>query len=388
MRRLFFHLILVIVISQVSNISAGDIDGDLQRLKKLKKIPLKKWQTIANGTSPWPEEIFPISHWSKAEKEKLPSTFWKKIAKYERKWPEYIDHERKLFRKEYGPRFGNIYDIYLHEQREMLKPGYRTPESPVTTKKTLRRLVDVSHLRADYFNKIKGSSVGNIRLFSYKLGKLRIIPFDIIEFTSKDSAVLTSGPEANPKDGDGIFSGNDKLFFMAADAGHRLPVEYISKKYPTVKRVQEIEILYAKDKEKGWVYVAEIKEGKPELSPFDYIVFNPDVSITYTPFCYNQCEPRELDGKIRPTLKASTWCQAPSIGGIPFDVHERLRVRIKLKFVLGSTSDNEDELNVSFRAWTQGRVVNFARSVFEVSTPLGIGAPIVFDDVIASSVQR
>ncbi len=381
MRKLIFHIIWIFFIFQVTHIAADDFD----RLEKLKKISQKKWLRIANGKEPWPEEIFPISHWSEEEKNKLPSSLWNKISEYERTWPEYISNEMNLFKKEFGDRYKNIYDLYLHEQSEMLKPGFSTPKHPVIKRKTLRRLIDVAHLHAKYFKNIVGTTTKNIRLFSYRMGRLRVIPFDVIEFTSTDRVVLTDGPEANPDDGDGIFNGNDRLFFMAADAGHKLSVEYIAKIYPTVKKIQEIEISFEKDDEKGWVYAVEIKTSEPGISPFDYTVFNPELSIIYTPFSYNQCEPRYFKGKIRSTLKLSTWCTAPNLGGIPFDVHQRLRVRIKLKYILGSTRDNEDELDVIWRAWFQGKVVNFIRAVFEVSTPLGIGAPIVFDDAIVTS---
>ncbi len=364
-------------------ISVADA-GDLERLNALKNIPAARWDRIAAGQEPWPAEIFPLSYWPDEERKKLPPEYLVKLQECEKKWPEFISAQSNFFKEEYGPSAGNIYQLFLKEQAEMKKPGYSAAAPPVTAKKTLSRLIDVVYLQAKNFRAIEGASLGRVRLFSFRQDRLRIIPFDIIEFTDADRAVLPLGPEGNPGEGDGIFRNNDKLFFMAVDAGHRINIDYIRKKYPAAKKIKELELSYSKDGEIGWVYIAAFESGEPALSPLDNIEFHPEYNIYYSPFCYNQCEPRKTGGRIAPTLKVSTWASAPNIGGIPFDFHRRLRIRIRLTYILGSTEDDEDYCNVTWRAWYLGRVVNYNRAAWKVSTPLGIGAPVVFDDVVAS----
>lgn len=368
-------------------ISLSVYAGDAERLNALKNISKARWDKIASGLEPWPAELFPISYWPEDERKKLPPEYLLKLQEREKKWPLIIEREAKLFKKEYGSSVRNLYDLFLKEQAEMKNPEYNTPVQPVKAKKSLRRLIDIVYLQAKYFKNIQGTPLNRVRVFSYRQDKLRVIPFDILEFTDADAAVLPFGSEGNPKDGDNIFSNNDKLFFMAADSGHQISINYVKEKYPSAKKVQELEISYAKDKERSWVYVASFDQNEPELSPIDNIEFDPEYDITYTPFCYNQCEPREMDGKIAPTLKINTWADAPSVGGIPYDIHERLRIRIKLDFVVGSTADDEDNSNVSWRAWYQGRVINYNRAAWKVSTPLGIGAPVVFNDIVESCLS-
>lgn len=380
MRRPLISVILLLMF-----ISFSAYSGESGKIAAVRRISGEKLRELSGGEKPWPEELFPLSYWSAEERKKLPSAYWKKLEAREREWPAYIKKQSRLFQKEYGPACSNLYDLFIKEKIEQRRRGYSSIKPPVKEKKSLRRLVDVAYVKANYFKKIAGRPADKIRIFSYRQDGLRVIPFDILEFTKADRVVLPSGPEGNPEDGDKIFSGNDKLFFMIADAGHRVDRVFIRGKYPGAKEIQELEISCPKTGEKGWIYAVLFDEKIPAISPFDYIEFHPDHNIFYTPFCYNQCEPRKMDDKILPTLKLSTWLSAPSIGAVPYDLHERLRIRITLKYILGSTYDNEDELNVTWRAWYQGRVIDYNRAVWEVSTPLGIGAPLVFDDVVASS---
>jgi len=360
-------------------------DDPKARFQAPKTITPEKLKQMADGTIPWPEELFPLSSWTDEETKKLPPEFWQKVRAQEKKWPEYISAQANLFRQEYGPGIRNYYDLFLEEQAEMQKPGYGKVVPPVETKKTLKRLIDLACLPAEKLGSIQGNPLNNIRVISFQGGRLRIIPFDLLEFSPAGRVVLPSGPEANPQDGDGIFNGQDQIYFMVLNAGHKVAKNYVREKFPEIKDLEEVEISHPDENEKGWVYLASFAQNPPERSPFDHIQFCPETSITLTPFSLNQTEPRKRKGKIVPTLKIRSWYAAPSIGGIPMDVFDHLRIRISLRFYIGSTSDNEDELNVSWRAWYDGQVINYNRSAWKQSTPLGIGSPVVFDDIVASS---
>jgi hypothetical protein len=355
------------------------------RIQAFKTITPEKLKQMADGTIPWPEELFPLSSWTDKEIKKFPPEFWEKLRARERKWPEYISRQAGLFRKEYGPGIKNYYDLFLEEQAEMRNPGYEKVSPPVEAKKTLKRLIDLASLPAEKMGSLQGNPAGNIRALSFKKGQLRVLPLDILEISPAGRVVLPSGPEANPQDGDGIFNGQDQVFFMVLDAGHKVAKSYVREKFPGIKDLEEVEISYPAESERGWVYLASFAQNPPERSPFDNIQFFPEVSINYNTFSLNQTEPRKLKGKIVPSLKVRSWYGAPGIGGIPVDIYDRLRVRISLKFYLGSTLDDEDYLNLSCRAWHDGQVIIYNRVAWKQSTVLGIGAPVVFADIVASS---
>ncbi len=78
----------------------------------------------------------------------------------------------------------------------------------------MKCLIDLVYIKANDFGNLQANPVDRIRVFAYKFGKLRPIPADILEFTSKNRVVLPEGSEGNPEDGDRIFSKNDMLLFM------------------------------------------------------------------------------------------------------------------------------------------------------------------------------
>ena len=362
-------------------------DDDLERLEKIQALSQQEMDAIINGEAPWPDVLFPLSMWTDKDRKmkKLPDEFWVKLREVERKWPEFINDQMQLFKKDYGPDIKNSYDLFLKEQAQLKAPDYFKIFPPVKAKKTLKRLIDLACLSANSFDKLQGVSLDKIRVLSYNQGRLRVIPFDILEFTKENRVVLPLGPEANPQDGDNVFSGNDKLFFMVIDAGDQIDTGYIKEKFPGVKEISEVEISYQKDKEKGFVYVAAFSDKAPMKSPIDYIDFYPEVGITLNLFAFNQCECRKVKGDIVPTLGIRTWASAPQIGGIPIDIHNRLRLNTTIAFRIGTKSENEDTFNIAWRAWYDGSVINYRRATWMMKTPFGIGAPTVFCDIVATT---
>jgi|GEM_PF-1016963 len=364
-------------------------DDDIKRLERLQGIPQQQWDKIINGEAPWPEELFPLSTWTDKDQKmnKLPDEFWVKLREVERKWPQFINDQMQLFKKSYGPDIKNSYDLFLREQVQLKASDYFKASPPVKARKTLKRLIDLVYFPASYLDELQGAPLDKIRVLSYTQGRLRVIPFDILEFTKEDRVVLPLGPEANPQDGDNVFNGNDKLFFMVIDAGDQIDTGYIKEKFPGLKAVQEVEISYQKDNEKGFVYVATFSDKAPTKSPIDYVEFYPEVGITVTPFVFNQCECRKVKGDIVPTLGIRTWATAPQIGGTPIDIHNRLRLYTTIAFRIGTKREREDDFNLAWRAWYDGSVMNYRRATWKMSTPLGIGAPTVFCDAVATALS-
>ncbi len=302
----------------------------------------------------------------------MPAEFWRDLRAVERSWPLYIDEQARHYQQEYGPDIRNRYDLYRHEQaHRQTGPG----------RKSLNRLVDLAALEASCFDQLRGRRLDQIAVVAWRQGRLRHIPFDLLEFTQDNRIVLPCGPEANPADGDGIFNHHDHLIFMAADCGDRIGVKRLRDQFRQVRAVEEVAI--SRGDEQGWVYVL----AAPSLPLFDEIRFYPQTATTCTPFIMNQCAPRLVKGRIVPTLGLRTWAAAPHIGGLPVDSHNRLHIDSCLQFKVGQIRENEDDFDLSWRAWYDGRVIFYARSTWRMKTPLGIGAPTVFADIMATPLS-
>ena len=320
-----------------------------------------------------------ISTWTGAELKALPEAYWTVQHQRERQWRTYCAAQADKFSQIYGNGIRNSYDLFLKEQAgTAVKP-------PVVQAKTLKRLTDVACLPGRMFGALKGTPLPQMRLVAYKKGALRVIPFDIVEFTAAGRVVLPAGPEANPKDGDGVLSENDRLFFLAVDAGHKVDKGLISETFKGVKEVVEIELAYAPDNERGWAYLAAFADAPPEKSPLNYIVVHSDASMFYSPFMLIQARPRLVKKGLAPTVDVCSWVIAPAIGGTMLDIHNKFFIDIKMGYRLGVTMrEDQDDFDLSWRAWYEGSVIGFSRVSWKVSTPLGIGAPVVFADVVAS----
>lgn len=321
--------------------------------------------------------MFPLSTWPKDQS--LPESFVAAVRQMEKSWPVYIREQGQAFGRIYGNGIKNSYDLYVREQ------SGTTTGAPVTNKKTLRRLIDVACIPGKSLTALRGAQIATLRVVAFKEGALRVIPADFLEFTAAGKVVLPMGFEGNPKEGDGILGDKDRLFFLAADTGHQVKKDYIAATLKGVQEIQEIELSYTPDNEHGWVYVVSFSGTAPEKSPIDYIRISSAASIIYTPFYLVQAKPRIDNGRPTPTIQTATWAIAPSMGGSPQDIHEGLTLNMKLSFrPIGSSNENQDSFNMRIRAWYDGAVINVDRASWMVKTPLGIGAPTIIADVVAS----
>jgi hypothetical protein len=320
---------------------------------------------------------FPLSTWSKGQL-KAPEAFWAAERQFEKSWPLYISEQEKQFSRIYGNGIKNGYDLFLREQT-------CTAGAPVIQKKTLKRLLDLVSVPGKSLSGAQGSQISNIRVVAFREGLLRVIPFDILEFNAAGRVVLPLGPEGNPNDGDGILGDNDKILFMAMDAGHKVGKSYITGNLKGVRDMQEIELEYAPANEHGWVYVVSFSGIPPEKSPIRYARHSSEAAIIYTPYYLVQSKPRVDRKGVSPTTEAATWAIAPSMGGDPRDIHEKLALNIKLAYRIGvTTSEDQDSFNMRMRAWYNGDVIVYGRTTWKVKTPLGIGAPTIFADIVAT----
>jgi len=100
---------------------------------------------------------------------------------------------------------------------------------------------------------------------------LEPIPCQVDERTPKGAYVFPKGPEADPKEGDGLLSPKDELVFMAHDGGPRA----IAPAWPAgFQKGLELELIDPLDGGRGYVYLASFAQEAPR-SPRDYVRYTP-----------------------------------------------------------------------------------------------------------------
>ncbi|HQP30293.1 MAG TPA: hypothetical protein PLB81_03125, partial [Deltaproteobacteria bacterium] len=149
--------------------------------------------TIMIGSAPVCLAVTGISTWTQEEIKALPEDYWSALKRDEGDWTRYCQNSAKAFSQIYGNGVGNSYDLFLEEQT-----GAAAKSPQVMQAKTLKRLTDVVCIPGKSLKAFSGVPLNRLRLVAFKEGALRIIPFDILEFTALGRVVLPSGPEANP----------------------------------------------------------------------------------------------------------------------------------------------------------------------------------------------
>ncbi|HEY9159522.1 MAG TPA: hypothetical protein VIS94_00345 [Desulfomonilia bacterium] len=318
-----------------------------------------------------------FSIWTKEEISALPESFLTAQKNTERQWNSYRDSISKAYKSEYGNDINSGFDLFLKEQGLP-----KMANSNVLESKNLGRPTDIVWIEGKQAKAFSGQPVFSLKILSFRENRLHIIPADIIEFTKDGKIVLPFGPEANMKDADGVLSDNDRIFFMAMDAGHRINRDIITSAYRNIGAIQEIEISSPSEKEKAWVYLVSFTSDIPKCG-FDLVSLFPDASVIYTPYMFIQARPQKNGGRIYPTVNVCSWLISPEAGGTMADVHNRFYINIAMAYRMGITkTQDQDAFDLRWRAWYDGQVIGMIRVSWKLSTPLGIGAPTIFTDVL------
>ena len=320
-----------------------------------------------------------LSNWTKEEIYSLPESFWATQKLRERQWTIYMNSVSQAYSSEYGKEIKSGYDLFLKEQIPV-----KSRQTNVIEAKTLNRLTDLVWVEGRQVKTFIGKPVYSLKIVTFKENRLHIIPSDIVEFTAQGRIVLPYGPEANLRDSDGMLSETYKIFFMAMDAGHRINRDTIRSSYKNVGEIEEIEITTSADKEKAWVYLVSFTSNPPQCN-FDLVNLFPDSSVIYTPYMLIQSKAQNKDGKIYPTVNVCSWLISPGAGGTMTDIHNKFYIKMALAYRMGITKMQDQEaFDLRWRAWYDGQVIGLIRVSWKLATPLGIGAPIIFTDVLVT----
>jgi len=301
-------------------------------------------------------------------------------------WHRFIDEYSAHFQQEYGPDVKSRYQLHLRELAEMQGPDFGRCRPPVKAPRALTRWVDGIILEGRHLPRLLGRPLENLRVLVYGRDRWQSVPFQFDEVTAAGSKVLPEGPGNNASLGNGLLDEQDELVLMAHDVGHQ--VEESAWPAGAVSG-HEVEALDPVTGQKGWFYVFAYEKEPPEKSPVWYrgAVIPVEPVTGYQSFSpYYLCHGKTIRyrGKDYNQIFYKGLYQSPLAGGTGTDYVDRMKWRLRIRFLFGSLkiSFDEDSLTGEFFAWKSGPVRGTYRVWAMANLPLGLKSPRIVADVI------
>lgn len=191
-------------------------------------------------------------------------------------------------------------------------------------------------------------SIDSIRLYAYREGKLRAIPFQIDERTPDGQIAFESGEERRSDIDGGRFDKGDELVFMARDVGDRAP-------RGSVKLGQSdlAELIVKDPRGRGWVYLVHFEQAPPPLAPGRYVSldFSGDTLLGWTA--------QRVQAKVGPdghALDLRSLRFARPKGGYGVDVLDRAKLHVSASYLFLDIQRRMDEVRSTWRSYRHGPV--------------------------------
>jgi len=268
-----------------------------------------------------------------------------------------------------------------------LLSGPSTLQALVLQEKTLDRWPDPVVSDCGLLSKLHGKSIADIRVGSWREGKLLPIPFQIDERNQKGDRIYLYGEKANPGESNGRVDAGDEMVFMARDSGDRISPEAIPV---GVESWQEMEIRDPITGAKGWCYVLCMSDPAAfPLSTKDYIRYDPSChpkdappgECVFSEFVEDRFYPMPpyFQTKQFPNNGFSHryMSNPPSAGGDETNYVDRMKSRFEVALIFGTVKVHLDENKMTFyeRAYTDGPVRLVRKIQLIMELPMGIEAP-------------
>lgn len=305
-------------------------------------------------------------------------------------WSRYIEEYSSYFESRYGPAVKSRYDLFLKETQRMQAAGHEAANPPGAATRTLDRWVDGIIFEGRYLPGLLGLPLEDIRVLVYSEDRWQVIPYQIDELTAEGMKVLPEGPSHNAEKGNGILDEQDEIVLMAHDLGDRVA----AAGWPEgVSKGHEAEVTDPVTGKKGWFYVFAYTNRDaglpPDRSPVWYrgAMVPLDTVTGYLAFspCYLVCgKTLEYQGRKYNQIFYHALYQSVLAGGTATDFVDRLKWRLRIRFLFGSVavSFDEDSLTGAFFAWRSGPVRGTYRVWAVANLPLGLKSPRIIADVI------
>jgi len=243
------------------------------------------------------------------------------------------------------------------------------PVNPVSAlqERNLKRRYDAVVLRGEDLVPFQGEPVAGMRLYAWREGRFDPIPFQVDERNAEGEFVLPSGPGATEDVDKGFFDYNDEVVFLVQDTGDRPPLGGDG-----MQRVDKwVEVRLSDPlvpSERGWVYLCTFAGEPPPPAAHDYIHYVPEEEKILSD--------RYMLG-YREGMSLYTNLHYPDgKGGYGPDLLDRIKVRIRVKFLFNMLKVNKKESDFSAEviAWKDGpvrvlrNVQNHVRVLFNLSS--------------------
>ncbi len=301
-------------------------------------------------------------------------------------WNRFVEAYSSYFQRTYGPEVKSRYDLYLREIEQMGAPEYGRCQPPVLSKKTLDRWVDGIIFEGRYLPDLLNEPIERLRVLAYTNNQWQTVPFQIDEITSDGMKVLPEGPQPNADKANMMLDEQDEIVLMAHDVGDRVDASL----WPEgVVRGYEVEVTDPRSGKKGWFYVVAYDTHEPNLSPLHYRgAYVPQQEVTgylaYSPYYLVWGKTIEHHGKKYNQIFYHGLFQSPLAGGTATNYADRLKWRLRVRFLFGTMSlhFDEDSLTGEFFAWKSGPVRGTYRVWAVANLPMGLKSPRIIADVI------
>lgn len=191
-------------------------------------------------------------------------------------------------------------------------------------------------------------SIDAIRLYSFREGKLRPIPFQIDERTPDGQIAFESGDERRSDIDDGRFDKGDELVFMARDVGDRAPLGSIK-----LGQSDLAELIVKDPRGRGWVYLVHFEQAPPPLARGRY------VSLDFRGDELRGWTAQRVQAKVGPdghALDLRSLRFAKAKGGYGVDVIDRAKLHLSASYLFLDIQRRLDEVRSTWRSYRQGPV--------------------------------
>ncbi|MDD5222519.1 MAG: hypothetical protein PHE84_00890 [bacterium] len=228
-----------------------------------------------------------------------------------------------------------------------------------------------------------GQKISRLSVFSWQGGEWKPVLFQVDERTPAGQFILTRGPEANGKLGNGLLDPQDLVVFMARDSGEKAPAGKIPE---GVDRMVSAELADPVSGNRSWVYPVSYKTEAPDfhLPPIsDLREIEEGFFFKFSTYVYRALVNQAGKKKI-PTIFINQLQILPEAGGTADNIIDRQKIRGSIRFLGGliKVPFNESIVNGGVVAYQPGPVRILTHSTMYPIFPLGIKGPKFYIDSI------
>jgi hypothetical protein len=233
--------------------------------------------------------------------------------------------------------------------------------------RSLGRRYDAVVIRGEQIEPFLEAPISGLRLYAFQGGSFVAVPFQVDERDPEGEYVFPAGPKTSEDTDRGLFDYNDELVFLAGDTGDRAPEG--PSGLPGLRGWAEIQLSDPLAvSQRSWVYLCGFAGEPPPLSDRDYVRYVPDSEQVFT-------DHYGLGYRKGMSLYSDLF-YPDGRGGYGPDVLDRIKVRIKVKFLFNviHVNKSEDDFRAEVVGWKDGpvrvlrNVQNYVRVLFKLSS--------------------